>query len=47
VPLGYGIGYTAIGGGGSTTHALTSAQTPALQVPFTGSKLIMEIQVLF
>jgi hypothetical protein len=22
--------------GGSTTHALTAAQTPALQVPFTG-----------
>jgi hypothetical protein len=32
------MGYTAIGGGGgSTTHALTAAQTPALQVPFTGS----------
>jgi hypothetical protein len=31
-------GYTAIGGGGgSTTHVLTTAQIPALQVPFTGS----------
>ena len=38
VSLAYGVGYTAIGGtGGSTTHALTSAEIPALQVPYTGS----------
>ena len=38
VSLGYGTGYTAIGGqGGSTTHALTVSQIPAMQVPYTGS----------
>jgi hypothetical protein len=38
VPLGYGVNYTAVGGtGGSATHALTVAQIPAMQVPFTAS----------
>ena len=38
VSLGYGIGYTAIGGtGGSATNVLTVSNIPPLQVPYTGS----------
>jgi hypothetical protein len=38
VSLGYGTGYTAIGGqGGSETNVLTVSNIPPLQVPYTGS----------
>ena len=38
ISLGYGVGYTAIGGtGGATTHGLTAAEIPAIQVPYTAS----------
>jgi hypothetical protein len=38
ISLGYGVGYTAIGGlGGSATNVLTVANIPPLQVPYNGS----------